>query len=227
MRPAVVASASQCVGLHFAGSQIRVGVGVTDGSQKGGHTSHSPAGESVVAYLTAVLTDLLHTQRDPLALCLLLQAYDTSEPPALPCCHQLSRFRGYYSRWIPEPAREASVSWASLLPRKPGLCLENPEVPSVGHSGCAPAVQLSGCSVSREKLVNLLLSLHKRRRSGGVTAVQLLGWSLDGSVMQGIEFPAGCRAPSSRCRLRGGREVAFSPYRVIWYAWVLAFSGGR
>jgi len=94
--------------------------------------TESETGESVVAYLTAVLTDLLHTQRDPLALCLLLQAYDTSEPPALPCCHQLSRFRGYYSRWIPEPAREASVSWASLLPRKPGLCLENqPRFPRV------------------------------------------------------------------------------------------------
>ncbi|XP_029794526.1 nucleolar pre-ribosomal-associated protein 1 [Suricata suricatta] len=69
-------------------------------------TEHE-AGESVVAYLTAVLTDLLHTQRDPLALCLLLQAYDKLEPPVPPCCHQLSRFHTYYSRWIPEPAREA------------------------------------------------------------------------------------------------------------------------
>uniref|UniRef100_A0A452UTE7 URB1 ribosome biogenesis homolog n=1 Tax=Ursus maritimus TaxID=29073 RepID=A0A452UTE7_URSMA len=54
-----------------------------------------------------VLTDLLHTQRDPLALCLLLQAYDKWEPPVPPCCHQLARFHRYYSRWIPEPAREA------------------------------------------------------------------------------------------------------------------------
>ncbi|XP_077935470.1 nucleolar pre-ribosomal-associated protein 1 [Halichoerus grypus] len=83
--------------------------------------TESETGESVVAYLTAVLTDLLHTQRDPLALCLLLQAYDTLEPPALPCCHQLSRFRGYYSRWIPEPAREASPlqTPGSLAPQGP------------------------------------------------------------------------------------------------------------
>lgn len=74
------------------------------------HASRSFAGESIVTYLTAVLTDLLHTQRDPLALCLLLQAYDKLEPPVLPHNHQLSQFNRYYSLWIPEPAREALVS---------------------------------------------------------------------------------------------------------------------
>uniref|UniRef100_A0A8C4PJU8 URB1 ribosome biogenesis homolog n=1 Tax=Equus asinus asinus TaxID=83772 RepID=A0A8C4PJU8_EQUAS len=64
----------------------------------------------IVTYLTGVLTDLLHTQRDPLALCLLLQAYDKLEPPLPPCCRQLSWFSRYYSLWIPEPAREALVS---------------------------------------------------------------------------------------------------------------------
>uniref|UniRef100_A0A5F4VVC1 URB1 ribosome biosis homolog n=1 Tax=Callithrix jacchus TaxID=9483 RepID=A0A5F4VVC1_CALJA len=76
------------------------------------------AAENVVTYLTAVLTDLLHTQRDPLALCLLLQAYDKLEPPCpVPCCHQLSQFNRYYSLWIPEQAREA------LLGRSTGLTL--------------------------------------------------------------------------------------------------------
>uniref|UniRef100_A0A8C4LJS7 URB1 ribosome biogenesis homolog n=1 Tax=Equus asinus asinus TaxID=83772 RepID=A0A8C4LJS7_EQUAS len=69
--------------------------------------TESEAGESIVTYLTGVLTDLLHTQRDPLALCLLLQAYDKLEPPLPPCCRQLSWFSRYYSLWIPEPAREA------------------------------------------------------------------------------------------------------------------------
>nr|XP_058921641.1 nucleolar pre-ribosomal-associated protein 1 isoform X2 [Kogia breviceps] len=69
--------------------------------------TQSEAGESIVAYLTGVLTDLLHTQRDPLALCLLLQSYDKLEPPLPPCCRQLSRFNRYYSLWIPEAAREA------------------------------------------------------------------------------------------------------------------------
>lgn len=74
------------------------------------HASCSSAGETIVAYLTAVLTDLLHTQRDPLALCLLLQAYDKFEPQGSPCCQQLSLFSRYYSLWIPEQAREARVS---------------------------------------------------------------------------------------------------------------------
>ncbi|VCX39316.1 unnamed protein product, partial [Gulo gulo] len=84
--------------------------------------TESETAESVVAYLTAVLTDLLHTQRDPLALCLLLQAYDKLESPVPSCCHQLARFHGYYSRWIPETAREASplqMPGSSLAPQAP------------------------------------------------------------------------------------------------------------
>ncbi|XP_023597066.1 nucleolar pre-ribosomal-associated protein 1 [Trichechus manatus latirostris] len=64
---------------------------------------------SVVVYLTAVLTDLLHTQRDPLALCLLLQAYDSLLPPGSPWCQQLCEFHRYYSLWIPEQALESSL----------------------------------------------------------------------------------------------------------------------
>lgn len=82
--------------------------------------TESEAGESVVAYLTGVLTDLLHTQRDPLALCLLLQSYDQLEPPSLPCRHRLSGFNRYYSLWIPEPAREALPLQTSGSPAAPG-----------------------------------------------------------------------------------------------------------
>ncbi|OBS81401.1 hypothetical protein A6R68_20397, partial [Neotoma lepida] len=66
----------------------------------------SKAGESIVAYLIAVLTDVLHTQRDPLALCLLLQSYDKFEPASLLCRQQLAQFHRYYSLWIPEQAQE-------------------------------------------------------------------------------------------------------------------------
>ncbi|XP_021040517.1 nucleolar pre-ribosomal-associated protein 1 [Mus caroli] len=65
------------------------------------------AGESIMAYMTAVLTDLLHTQRDPLALCLLLQSYDKFEPVSLLCSQQLAQFHRYYSLWIPAQAQEA------------------------------------------------------------------------------------------------------------------------
>nr|XP_045005355.1 nucleolar pre-ribosomal-associated protein 1 isoform X2 [Jaculus jaculus] len=78
--------------------------------------TESEAGESIVAYLTAVLTDLLHTQRDPLALCLLLQAYDKFEPPGPPCLGQLSQFNRYYSLWVPEQARKA---WPLPVPSGP------------------------------------------------------------------------------------------------------------
>ncbi|XP_055965198.1 nucleolar pre-ribosomal-associated protein 1 [Sorex fumeus] len=69
------------------------------------------AGESVVTYLTAVLTDLLHSQRDPLALCLLLQAYDQLDAPLPPCCcPQLPRFCRYYSLWVPEANRAPALT---------------------------------------------------------------------------------------------------------------------
>lgn len=69
-----------------------------------------------MAYLIMVLTDLLHTQRDPLALCLLLQSYDKFVP-ASPLCHQqLARFHSYYSLWIPEQAQEVLVSCTRCVP---------------------------------------------------------------------------------------------------------------
>lgn len=74
------------------------------------------AGGSIMAYMTAVLTDLLHTQRDPLALCLLLQSYDKFEPVSLLCGQQLAHFHRYYSLWIPEQAQEALVSCTQCSP---------------------------------------------------------------------------------------------------------------
>nr|XP_008105811.1 PREDICTED: nucleolar pre-ribosomal-associated protein 1 isoform X1 [Anolis carolinensis] len=61
-------------------------------------------GESIVEYLVAVFTDLLHSQRDPLALCLMFQLYDKELHSA---CAQLFEFRRYYSLWIPQEAKEA------------------------------------------------------------------------------------------------------------------------
>ncbi|XP_006983601.1 nucleolar pre-ribosomal-associated protein 1 isoform X1 [Peromyscus maniculatus bairdii] len=87
--------------------------------------TESKAGESVLAYLIAVLTDLLHTQRDPLALCLLLQAYDKCEPASLLCRQQLAQFHRYYSLWIPEHAQE-------VLP----LQVPSSSVPHVSTSSC-------------------------------------------------------------------------------------------
>lgn len=101
-----------------------------------------------MAYMTAVLTDLLHTQRDPLALCLLLQAYDKLEPPVPPCCHQLSRFHTYYSRWIPEPVREALVSHGVTAPMETRPFLGKPHNSFHGpHLLCPNGVVLPLCSL--------------------------------------------------------------------------------
>ncbi|XP_069046292.1 nucleolar pre-ribosomal-associated protein 1 [Lepisosteus oculatus] len=63
----------------------------------------------VPEFLIAVLSDVLHSQRDPLPLCLALQQYDkelvsaedsTATPPAI------VEFYRYYSLWIPPQARE-------------------------------------------------------------------------------------------------------------------------
>ena len=85
-----------------------------------------------MAYLTGVLTDLLHTQRDPLALCLLLQSYDQLEPPSLPCRHRLSQFNRYYSLWIPEAAREALVSHGDPAETRPSFPWETLEASACG-----------------------------------------------------------------------------------------------
>uniref|UniRef100_A0A8C3XSH8 Nucleolar pre-ribosomal-associated protein 1 n=1 Tax=Chelydra serpentina TaxID=8475 RepID=A0A8C3XSH8_CHESE len=66
-------------------------------------------GGSIVEYLVAVFTDLLHTQRDPLALCLMFQLFD-KELQSLSASQypQLYRFNQYYSLWIPQQAKETN-----------------------------------------------------------------------------------------------------------------------
>uniref|UniRef100_A0A674JXR4 URB1 ribosome biogenesis homolog n=1 Tax=Terrapene triunguis TaxID=2587831 RepID=A0A674JXR4_9SAUR len=58
-------------------------------------------------YLVAVFTDLLHSQRDPLALCLMFQLFD-KELQSLNASQypQLYQFNQYYSLWIPQQAKE-------------------------------------------------------------------------------------------------------------------------
>ncbi|KAJ7320521.1 hypothetical protein JRQ81_020032 [Phrynocephalus forsythii] len=68
-------------------------------------------GETIVEYLVAVFTDILHSQRDPLALCLMFQQYDKELRFV---CPELCDFNQYYSLWIPKQAKEA------LLPQDRG-----------------------------------------------------------------------------------------------------------
>ncbi|CAL8351648.1 unnamed protein product [Lota lota] len=64
----------------------------------------------VYDYLARVLTDVLHAQREPLALCLALLQYDkelaTSDPPTSDPHPSVSLLHHYYSRWLPQPSQE-------------------------------------------------------------------------------------------------------------------------
>ncbi|XP_072254270.1 nucleolar pre-ribosomal-associated protein 1 isoform X2 [Pyxicephalus adspersus] len=73
-------------------------------------TSGNDGHESVITYLVSALSDILHTQRDPLALCLMLQSYDKELQPmgaSFVGCIQLHHFYNYYSLWLPQSARES------------------------------------------------------------------------------------------------------------------------
>eukprot|EP00062_Callorhinchus_milii_P017802 gi/632970596/ref/XP_007901740.1/ PREDICTED: nucleolar pre-ribosomal-associated protein 1 [Callorhinchus milii] len=65
--------------------------------------------EAVLRYLAGTLTAILHVQLDPLALCLMLHAYDKeldSLPENQPPKSVLQLYK-YYTRWIPERTKEA------------------------------------------------------------------------------------------------------------------------
>lgn len=86
----------------------------------------------VYDYLSAVLSDVLHCQRDPLPLCLALMQYDkelvSSELSASP--HpSIILFHQYYCKWLPQQNREELVSF---LPASRNCLAENVEFVLVG-----------------------------------------------------------------------------------------------
>uniref|UniRef100_A0A669R695 URB1 ribosome biogenesis homolog n=1 Tax=Phasianus colchicus TaxID=9054 RepID=A0A669R695_PHACC len=61
----------------------------------------------IVEYLVGVFTDLLHSQRDALALCLMFQLYDKDlQSLKVSKYPQLYQFNQYYNLWIPQQAQE-------------------------------------------------------------------------------------------------------------------------
>ncbi|KAM4590476.1 nucleolar pre-ribosomal-associated protein 1 [Fundulus diaphanus] len=81
-----------------------------------------PADKGVVCeYLSAVLSDVLHCQRDPLPLCLALQQYDkelaSSQPP--PFHQSIANLHRYYSRWLPQQCREELFKSSESLSKEP------------------------------------------------------------------------------------------------------------
>ncbi|KAJ3591352.1 hypothetical protein NHX12_009297, partial [Muraenolepis orangiensis] len=73
----------------------------------------SPQHGGVYDYLAGVLTDVLHAQRDPLALCLALLQYDkelasssSERPPPGDPHPSVALLHHYYSRWLPSSSQE-------------------------------------------------------------------------------------------------------------------------
>uniref|UniRef100_A0A3P9IBC3 URB1 ribosome biogenesis homolog n=1 Tax=Oryzias latipes TaxID=8090 RepID=A0A3P9IBC3_ORYLA len=100
----------------------------------------------VCEYLSAVLSDVLHCQRDPLPLCLALLHYDkelvSSGPPA--SSHpSVLHLHQYYSSWLPQQSREELFS---LLQFKSSACLSNEELTSNSFSTLMKAAYMQGPS---------------------------------------------------------------------------------
>ncbi|XP_061916834.1 nucleolar pre-ribosomal-associated protein 1 [Entelurus aequoreus] len=81
-----------------------------------------PANKGVAfEYLYAVLCHILHSQREPLPLCLGLLQYDkdlaSSEPPVSP--HgSVAHLQRYYSRWLPQQCREELLELPECQPKE-------------------------------------------------------------------------------------------------------------
>ncbi|KAM9390262.1 nucleolar pre-ribosomal-associated protein 1 [Phaethornis superciliosus] len=83
-------------------------------------------GAHIIDYLTGVFTDLLHSQREPLALCLMFQLYD-KELQSLKVTKypQLYQFNQYYKLWIPQQSQEPVFKKHKEVHKEPTVALDS------------------------------------------------------------------------------------------------------
>ncbi|XP_009955891.1 PREDICTED: nucleolar pre-ribosomal-associated protein 1 [Leptosomus discolor] len=83
-------------------------------------------GTHVVEYLVAVFTDLLHSQREPLALCLMFQLYDKDlQSLKVSKYRQLYQFNQYYKLWIPQQSQEPVFKKHKEVCKEPAVALDS------------------------------------------------------------------------------------------------------
>ncbi|NWX51116.1 NPA1P protein, partial [Steatornis caripensis] len=83
-------------------------------------------GAHIVEYLVAVFTDLLHSQREPLALCLMFQLYDKDlQSLKVSKYPQLYRFNQYYKLWIPHQSQQSVFKKCKEVCKEPALALDS------------------------------------------------------------------------------------------------------
>ncbi|XP_058679879.1 nucleolar pre-ribosomal-associated protein 1 [Ammospiza caudacuta] len=82
-------------------------------------------GAHIVKYLVAVFTDLLHSQREPLALCLMFQLYDKDlKSLKMSKYPQLYQFNQYYKLWIPKQSQEPVFKNHKGVSEEPAVALD-------------------------------------------------------------------------------------------------------
>ncbi|XP_009870096.1 PREDICTED: nucleolar pre-ribosomal-associated protein 1 [Apaloderma vittatum] len=83
-------------------------------------------GVHIVEYLVAVFTDLLHSQREPLALCLMFQLYDKDlQSLKVSKYPQLYHFNQYYKLWIPQQSQEPLFKKRKEICKEPAVALDS------------------------------------------------------------------------------------------------------
>ncbi|XP_068768385.1 nucleolar pre-ribosomal-associated protein 1 isoform X2 [Struthio camelus] len=88
--------------------------------------TENETGAHIVEYLVAVFTDLLHSQRDPLALCLMFQLYDKDlQSLKVSKYPQLYQFNRYYNLWIPQQTRESVFKQCKEVCKEPAVALDS------------------------------------------------------------------------------------------------------
>ncbi|XP_066036371.1 nucleolar pre-ribosomal-associated protein 1 [Chamaea fasciata] len=88
--------------------------------------SETGTGAHIVEYLVAVFTDLLHSQREPLALCLMFQLYDKDLKSLKVAKYpQLCRFTQYYKLWIPKQSQEHVFKNHKEVSEEPPVALDS------------------------------------------------------------------------------------------------------
>ncbi|XP_050188089.1 nucleolar pre-ribosomal-associated protein 1 [Myiozetetes cayanensis] len=88
--------------------------------------SENGTGAHIVEYLVAVFTDLLHSQREPLALCLMFQLYDKDlKSLKVSKYPQLCQFNQYYKLWIPQQSQEPVFKTHKEVSKEPAVTLDS------------------------------------------------------------------------------------------------------
>ncbi|NWS18019.1 NPA1P protein, partial [Pachyramphus minor] len=88
--------------------------------------SENGTGAHIVEYLVAVFTDLLHSQREPLALCLMFQLYDKDlKSLKVSKYPQLYHFNQYYKLWIPQQSQEPVFKTHKEVSKEPAAALDS------------------------------------------------------------------------------------------------------